>query len=121
MNNEKMLKVINRRTLEAILQVMRVAVNYRKRQKQLEKNALHLRSTLARHSIYDRAYPEKLCTVSPGNPVGVTNLSLILLFVKPDKKSLEEVFREPSFCNKPMRKVRSESKLESKAPAVHLA
>ena len=90
MNKEEMLRAIRTHTLEAILQVMRVAVNYCKGPKQLKKKALHLKSTLARPPIYDEAYPEKHRTASPGNPVGVTKPSLILFFVQQDKKSLEE-------------------------------
>ena len=69
---------------------MRVVVNYRKGQKQLEKIALHVKSTLARPTIYDRAYPEVLSTASPGNPVGITKPSQLLLFVQPEKKFLEK-------------------------------
>ena len=100
MNNEEMLMVDRRHTLEAIFQVMRVAVNYRKRQKQIDIIiALYLKSTLSRPPIYDEACPEKLWTASPGNPVGLTKPSLILLFVQPDKKTLEESksLREPNF------------------------
>ena len=64
MNNEQMMKIIRRHTFEATFQVMRVAVNYRKGQKQLKLIALHLKSTLARPTIYNRAYPEKLLTAS---------------------------------------------------------
>ena len=81
MNTEEMLKIIRRHTLEAIFQVMGVAVSYRKGQKQLKKIAQHLNSTLARQNIYNRAYPENPSTASPGNPVGVKKPSLLLLFV----------------------------------------
>ena len=56
----------------------------------MKKTALHLKTTLARAPIYDRAHPEKLWSASPGNPVGAPKHSLSLLFVQPDKKSLEE-------------------------------
>ena len=39
MNNEEMLRIIRRHTFEANLQVMRVAVNYRKGLKQLKKSS----------------------------------------------------------------------------------
>ena len=48
--------------------------------------ALHLNSTLTRPPIYKEAYTEKHETASPGNSVGVTELSLILSFVQLDKK-----------------------------------
>ena len=44
-----------RDTLEAIFEVMRVAVKLSRRQKQLKKIVLHLKSTLARPPINDRA------------------------------------------------------------------
>ena len=82
MNNEEMLRVIRTHTLEAIFQVMRVAVNNRKGQKQLKiLGALHLKSTLPRPTIYKGEYPEKHCTVPSGNPVGVKKPSIISLFV----------------------------------------
>ena len=89
-NNEETLIVIRRRTLKAIFQVMRVAVNYRKGQKQLKKIAVHLKTTLARPPSYDGAYPEKLSTAFLGNPVDVTKPSLLELFVQQDKMSCEE-------------------------------
>ena len=96
-----MLKVNRRHTLEAIFQVMRVAVNYRKGQKQLTKIALQLKSTLARPTIYDGAYPENLRTASLGNPLRLTNSSLFLLFVQPDKNlwKSRQVLREHFFDN----------------------
>ena len=120
-------RVSRRHTLEAIFQVMRVAVNYRKGQKQSKTIALYLKSTLARPPIYNRAYPEKLWSASPSNPVGVTKPNLILLFVQLDEKPLEEsTSLERTYClaifgNKSMRKVHSEPKLESKPTAVHIA
>ena len=51
-NNEELLTVIRRHTLEAIFHLKTVVVNYRKGQKQLKRIALHLKSTLARPSIY---------------------------------------------------------------------
>ena len=81
---------------------------------------------MARPPLYDRAYPEKLSTASPGNLVGVTKPSLIFLFVVQDKKSLEmstsrkETYFLKIFGNKSMRKVRSESKLVSKPTIVHI-
>ena len=83
-------RVIRRHILEAIFQVMRVVANYRKGQKQLKKIVLHLKITLARPPINDRAYPEMLPAASPGNPLAITKLSSLLLFVQPDKKFLEE-------------------------------
>ena len=80
MNTEEMLKVIRKHTLEAFFQVMRVAVSYLKGQKPLIKVALYLKSTLTRTPIYDQAYPDKLSTASPGNLMGVTKPSSILLF-----------------------------------------
>ena len=106
---------------------MRVVVNYRKGQKQLKKIVLHLKSTLARPPIYDRAYPQKLSTTSPGNPVGITKPSSILLIVQPIEKSLEESrsLEETNvlttFGIKSMRKVRSESKVASKSTDVDIA
>ena len=41
-NTEEMLSVFRRHALEEIFQVMRVAVKYRKGQRQLKKIALHL-------------------------------------------------------------------------------
>ena len=56
------------------LKVLRVAVNHREERKQLN-NYLHLKSILARTTIYDPAYREKISTASTGNPVGVTEPS----------------------------------------------
>ena len=80
-----MLRVNWRHTLGAFFQVMRVAVNYLKGQKQLEKNAL--KRTLARPPFHDRAYLEKLSSNSPGNPVGVRKHISSFWFVQPEKKS----------------------------------
>ena len=85
-----MLRVIRKHSLEAIFEVMRVVVNYRDGQKQMEKIALHIKSTLAPPLINDRAYPELLSTASPGNPVAIAKRSSLWLFVHPDKKFLEE-------------------------------
>ena len=89
-NNDEMLRFSRRRRLEAIFHLMRVAVNDRKGQNQLKKNTLHLERTLARPPLYDRAYPRKLWTAFPGNPVGVTRPSLISLFKQLDKTTLED-------------------------------
>ena len=99
-----------RHTLEAIFQVMRLVVNYRKGQKQLERNVLHLKSTLATPPIYNRAYSEMLSTAFPGNPV-CTRKPSSLLFVQPDRKFLEESTKLEGtyvltiFGNKSMRKI----------------
>ena len=45
-------------------------------------------STLARSSIYDRAYPEEPLIASR-KTVGLTKRSSVLLFVQPDEKLLE--------------------------------
>ena len=88
--------------------------------KTMEKTALDLKGNVARPAIYIQTYPDKLSAASPGNPVGVTKPSLLLLFVQQDKKSLEELtslketYLWTIFGNKSMRKVRSESKLASK-------
>ena len=125
MGTQKMLRIIGNHTIQAIPQVMRVVVNYRKGQKQLKKNVIHLKSTLARPPIYDRAYPEMLSTASPGNPVGITKPSSFLLFVQADKKFSEEStnVKETYFItilsNKSMRKIRS-VELASKVTAVHI-
>ena len=82
---------------------------------------------MARPLIYDEAYLEKPWTVSQGNLQRVTEPSLFLLLVQPDKKSWEESTSLKGskflkiFANKSMRKVRSESKVESKPTAVHTA
>ena len=83
--NIQMSMVNSSHTLEAIFQVMRVAVKLA-----ATKIALQLNSTLATPPIYDGASPEKLATASPGYPVGVTKPSFLLLFEQQDKKSLEE-------------------------------
>ena len=90
MGTQDRLRVIRRHTPEAIFQVMRIVVNYRKGQKQLKKIALHLESTLAGAPIYERAYLDKLSTVFLGNPVEITKPSSLLLFVQPDKMFLEQ-------------------------------
>ena len=108
---------------------MKVLVTYRKGQKQLKKIAKHPESTLGRPPIYDRAYPEKLSTASPGNPVGITKPSSFSLFVQQNNKSLEESTNLKSqgnllldiFGKKSMRKIRSQSKLASKLNAIHIA
>ena len=89
MKKEEMLKVIRRHTTETNFQVMRVAVNYRKRQKQLKIIALHLKSTLATPTLHDGAYTGKLWTASSRNPVGAMKPCLNLLFVQPEKTSLK--------------------------------
>ena len=63
--------------LEATFSVTRAAGKLSQSAKIIEKNALDLRSTLARPPIYNRAYLEKLATASSGTPVGVTKLSLL--------------------------------------------
>ena len=93
----------------------------------MKKTALHLKTTLARAPIYDRAHPEKLWSASPGNPVGAPQHSLSLLFVQPDKKSLEEsTSLERTYfltysSNKPITKVHSESKFQLKPTTIHVA
>ena len=97
-NNAEMLKFIGRHALEEVFQVMRVAVNYRKGQKQLKINALHLKRTSARPPIYDRAYPETTRTASSGNQVGVTNpMFSLLLYSRTKSLWKSQVFREPIF------------------------
>ena len=90
---------VRKQTLESIFQVMRVVVNYRNSQKLLKKFVLHPKSTLARKSIYNRAYPERFSTSSPSIPVVFTKVSLLLLLVQPIKnfwksrqKSIKHVF-----------------------------
>ena len=71
---------------------------YRKEQKYLDKNPLHLKSTWARPPIHGQSYLEKLPT-SPDNPVRVTKPSLLLLLLQQAIKSLEGslVFRKLVF------------------------
>ena len=76
MNNEGMLRVISRHTQESVFQAMRVLVTCAK---STEKIAKHPEYTLARQQFYDLAYPGKLSTASPGNPVGVIKLSSLSL------------------------------------------
>ena len=66
-----------------------VALNYGKRQKQLKKNDPST-EYLVRPQIYDQAYPGMLSTASPGNPVGATKPSFLLLFPQSNENSLEE-------------------------------
>ena len=89
-NNENMPRVIRRQPLEATFLVMRVEISCREGQKQFKILALHLKRTFNRPTIYNGAYPEKMWIALPGNPMGVTKPSLIILFVQPDKKTLEE-------------------------------
>ena len=89
MITEKMLSAIRSHIFEATFQVMRGAVKLSERAK-IEKISFTSKSTLARPSIYDRAYHGKLATASSGNPVGVTKPRLLLLFVQQDKKSLKK-------------------------------
>ena len=111
MGTQKMLRVITRHTLEAIFQVMEATVKLSQRAKTIEKNC----------------HPEKLATASPGNPMDVTKPNLLSLFVQQDEKclewltSLEETYVLTTFGKKPMRKVRSESKLASLPTVVHVA
>ena len=86
MNKEKILRVTRRHTHEASIQVMRAAVFLLQRAKRMKIFPRHLKGTLARPPIYHRAYPEKLATE---NPIGLT-IPKILLFVKQDRKSLDE-------------------------------
>ena len=58
---------------------MRSVVKYRRKPKQLKNIALYLKSPLARPPFYDRAYPQKLSTASPGVPVGSTKPSFFYL------------------------------------------
>ena len=82
------------------------------------ENALHLKSTLSRMPFYDRVYPEKHWSVSPGIPVVVMKRSLSFIFVPLDEKSSEEStslegnYHLTIINNKFLRKVRSKSKLE---------
>ena len=85
MKTTKMLKIFERHTLEATLQVLRVAVSFCKGQKYLEIIVLHLKSTTSRPLIYDGAYPEKLWTAYSGNSMGVMKSSLLLLVVQAEK------------------------------------
>ena len=70
-----------------------------------EKTALHLKGILVRPPIYDREYPEKLYTASPGTLVGITQPSLVLLFVQLKKKfclrKSRQVFTKISFWEIP--------------------
>ena len=121
-----MLTAFRRNTLEATLQVMRVAVNCRKGQKQSKIIALLLKNTLTRPPIYDGVYPEKHWIASASNPVGVTKRSLFLFFIQLDKMSLKqstslkETYFLTIFGNKSVRKIPLESKIESKHTAVYI-
>ena len=84
MCTHNMLRVIMRHTFESVFHVMRVVVNYREEEKQLKKIVLHLKSTLARSPIYDRAYREKTQNAYPGNPMGVMKPSLFLTLAQQD-------------------------------------
>ena len=90
MNNQEMLSIFKTNTFEANSWVMRVVVSYGKGQKHLKKKAQHVKSGLARPSIYDQAYLEKVSKASPGNPVGVTRLNSFSLIVQQHETSLEE-------------------------------
>ena len=90
MKTEQMLRSVSRHKIEATLQMMGFVVNYRNRQKQLNKVVLHLKTALAKPPIHDQAYPEKLSIDSPVNLLGVTQPNLLLLFLQQDKKSLGE-------------------------------
>ena len=68
---------------------MRVAVSCREGQKQLKVLALHIKRTWTRQPIYDGAYLERMYTALVGNPVGVTQPSLIILFCTTGQKTLE--------------------------------
>ena len=126
MGTQDMLIAIRRHTIAAIFQVMRNVVEYRKGGKHLKKNALNLKNALARPPVYDRAYSEVISNTAPGNPVGITKSSSILLFVEPDKGFLgqstkvEETKVLTIFRKKSMKKVRSQSKLAPKITAVHI-
>ena len=91
------------------------------------ENALHLNSTLARMPFYDRAYPEKHWSVSPGIPVVLMKRSLSLIFVPLDEKSSEEStslegnYYLTIIANKFLRKVRSKYQLEKKPINIHFA
>ena len=91
------------------------------------KKLLYTWSTLATPPIYYRAFREKLAIASPGNPMDVTNPSLLLLFVQQDEKCLEELtsiketYVVTTFGKMSMRKVRSESRLASTTTVVHVA
>ena len=125
MNTLEMLTVIRRHTLQAVFRLMRVVVTYSEGQKQLKEIALHLKSTLTRPPIYDWAYPEKLSTASPRNPASIMKPSSVWLFVKSNRKNSEvgKCWNQflTFFGNKSMRKVRSQSILESKLTSVHIA
>ena len=73
----------NKHTFEAIFQLTRVVVNYRKGQKELKKLFYIQRELWPDHlSTTDRM----LSTVSPGIPASTTKPSSFLSFVQPDKK-----------------------------------
>ena len=126
MNTEEMLESIRRHTIERVFQMMTVVVNSPKRQNQLKKFAPNLKSVLARPPIYDRAYPKMLSTASPGNPIGITKPSSLLLFVQLHKNCLEESTKAKEtyfltiFSKRFIRKIRSQSKLASQVTAVHI-
>ena len=91
-----MMRVIRRHTIEPIFQMIRIVVNYREGQKQFEKTALHLKSTLAKPTIYDRAYCDKIWTSSPSIPVTFTKRRSLLLILQPDKS--RKIKRKPISC-----------------------
>ena len=76
MNTQKMLRFFRKHTVEATSRKMTIEIIYRKRQKQLNKKALQLKSTVARPIIYNRAYRQKSWTAFLGKPLGVTNPNL---------------------------------------------
>ena len=128
MNTEEMLRVIRRNTLEAIFQVMRVVVNYRKGQKQFLQfpqlnnfniflNVLHSESTLATAPIYNQAYPEKPSTASPGNSVRVTKPSSLLLCNRIQSLRKSRQKWRTTFGNKSRTKIRWQSKVASELTA----
>ena len=92
----------------------------------VEKNALHVTSTLSRPFLHGQAYPQKLFTASPSIPVATMKPSLLSLILQPDKMSVEKSYGNSFFSTISgeknfLRKVRSESKFASKPTSVHIA
>ena len=58
MNTQEMPRVNRRHTIEKVFQVMKVVVNYLKRQKQFKKRSTS-KEYLGQTPIYDQAYPQR--------------------------------------------------------------
>ena len=121
MDTQEMLTVIRRHTLEAIIHALRVAVNYRKVQKQLKK-MLYIKRLpwpdqlfTTERTMKSSQLPLQAFQWASWNIVHFYCLHNKIKSLLEEPTSLEEIYSSTIFGDKPIRKNRSESKLASKS------